>query len=543
MLNNFFKNDLNKNWQSKFFFLNYGLVLTYTLICNVCQRQKNNLPIFQPLFPCQTMRSACSPFIAFSFCAASTRARLTALAFLTAFAPFWYSCQEPVTPTSTPNPTTQTPQGFTDFRVFVEQGNQLVRNPAVFDRDIRDFVYACLRDMYYWEDKVSKTLVPTSFSTPEAVLEAGMVRPEDRQSYIVKDGSAFLRSLSSGESTSYGLSVKFLAPDDLRVALVENNSPAAAAGLKRGMKILRVNGGTLRAFEGVAAFGAGNFPSLTLEVQDMNATDQPITTKSMMPATFNRQTVLRHSITTVGGKKVAYLLFTSFTASAIGELEEVFTKFHAEGVTEMVLDLRYNGGGSVATCQRLVSLLASQLNGTTFLRQAHNARYSILDSEEKIEFKPNGLQLKRLFVIITNRTASASEIVINGLKPHIEVITIGSPSFGKNTGSYVVQHQKSDYVVAIVNFLSKNSLGDSNFGGGFVPTRYEEDDVRYDFGDPRERSYAAAIEYISKGAFPVLTAKRRAEIAAAARYPLIRDDKFLDIPLLVKELPARFSAE
>ena len=269
------------------------------------------------------MRSACSfsafPFSAFPFrgVVAPCRSLLLKMAFVAALAPFLYSCQDPVTPT--PNPTTQTPQGFTDFRVFIEQGNQLVQNPSVFDRDIRDFVYACLRDMYYWEDKVSKTLVPTSLSTPEAVLEAGMVRPDDRQSYIVRDGSAFLRSLSSGESTSYGLSVKFLAPDDLRVALVENNSPAAAAGLKRGMKILRVNNGTLRAFEGVAAFGAANFPTLTLEVQDMNAPDQPVTTKSMMPATFNRQTVLRQSVSTIAGKKVAYLLFTSFTGSAVGE--------------------------------------------------------------------------------------------------------------------------------------------------------------------------------------------------------------------------------
>lgn len=442
------------------------------------------------------------------------------------------------TPTNnvTPGTTTTTTQQ-TDFRVFVEQGNQLVRNQPVFDRDIKDFTYACLRDMYYWGDKVPTTIVPSSLASPEAVLAAGQFKPDDHTSYLVKDGSAFLRSLSSGESTSYGLSVKFVTPDDLRVAIVETGSPAAAAGLRRGMKILKVNNGTIRAFEGVAAFGAANFPSLTLEVQDSSGA---ILTKNMAPATFNRQTVLKNFVTTLAGKKVGYLLFTSFTASAVGELEEVFTKFKAENVTELVLDLRYNGGGSVATCQRLASLLATQLSGTVLLRQAHGGRYTVLNSELAIESKPNGLELKRLFVIMTGSTASASEVIINGLKPHIDVITIGSRSFGKNTGSYALQHEKSDYVIALVNFLSQNSLGDANYSSGFVPTRYEEDDVTQDFGSPQEKCYAAAIAYITRGSFPTLTAKRRAEITASESNRLIRDDRFLDMPLLITTLPKNF---
>lgn len=450
---------------------------------------------------------------------------------------FIASCSQSATPTNNATNNTNTTQQPTDFRVFVEQGNQLVRNQPVFDRDIKDFTYACLRDMYYWGDKVPTTIIPSALASPEAVLSAGQFKAQDKTSYLVKDGSAFLRSLSSGESTSYGLSVKFVTPDDLRIAIVETGSPAAAAGLKRGMKILRVNNGTIRAFEGVAAFGAANFPTLALEVSDASGT---VSTKNLLPATFNRQTVLKNFVTTVAGKKVGYLLFTSFTASAVGELEEVFTKFKAENVTELVLDLRYNGGGSVATCQRLASLLATQLSGTVLLRQAHGGRYAVLNSDLAIESKPNGLELKRLFVIMTGSTASASEVIINGLKPHIEVITIGSRSFGKNTGSYALQHEKSDYVVALVNFLSQNSLGDANYGDGFVPTRYEEDDVTQDFGTPQEKCYAAAISYITRGSFPTLTAKRRAEITASENNRLIRDDRFMDIPLLIAPAPKGF---
>lgn len=445
------------------------------------------------------------------------------------------ACNPNTTPTNNlTNTSTQTTQQYTDFRVWLFDQNQILWNQPVRDREIKDFTYACLRDMYYWSDKVPTTIVPSSLASPEAVLSAAQNKPDDHTSYLVKDGSAFLRSISSGESTSYGLSVKFVSSDDLRIAMVENGSPAAAAGLKRGMKILKVNNGTLRSFEGVAAFGAANFPSLTLEVEDSTGV---ATTKNLLPATFNRQTVLRNFVSTVGGKKVGYLLFTSFTASAVAELDEVFTKFKGENVTELVLDLRYNGGGSVATCRHLASLLATQLNGTTILRQAHGGRYTILNTEHVIESKPNGLELKRLFVIMTGNSASASEVIINGLKPHIDVITIGSRSYGKNTGSYTVQHEKSDYIIALVNFLSQNSRGDADYGSGLVPTRAEEDDVTRDFGDPKEKCYAAAISYITKGSFPTLTAKRQAEITSSANNRLIRDDRFMDIPSLIMPLP------
>lgn len=120
------------------------------------------------------------------------------------------------------------------------------------------------------------------------------------------------------------------------------------------------------------------------------------------------------------------------------------------------------------------------------------------------------------------------------------MITIGSRSFGKNTGAYPIQHTKSDYVVALVNFLSQNSLGDASYGDGFVPTRYEEDDVTQDFGTPREKCYAAAIAYITRGSFPTLAAKHPAEITASENNRLIRDDRFMDIPLLIATAPKSF---
>lgn len=446
------------------------------------------------------------------------------------------ACSQSATPTNNlTNTSTQTTQP-TDFRVFVQQGNQAVYNQPVFDRDIKDFTYACLRDMYYWNDKVSTTLVPSTLASPEAVLTACQNKPDDHTSYLVKDGTAFLKALSSGESTSYGLAVKFAAPGDLRVALVQSGSPAEAAGLRRGMQILKVNNGTLRSFEGIGSITPTNFPTLSLDIDSAGS----VIKKDLTPATFNGKTVLKSFVTTVAGKNVGYLLFTSFTASAVDELETVFATFKAQNVTELVLDLRYNGGGSVATSQRLASLLATQLSGTVFVRQAHNARYSAWNSELAIESRQNALALQRLFVIMTGNTASASELIINGLKPHIQVITIGSTSYGKNTGFYPVQHTKSDYVVAIVNTLSQNSLGDGNYSNGFTPTRAEEDDVTNDFGDAKEKCYAAAMTYIAKGAFPVVTAKHSAEITASQKYSLIRDTDVWDKAPMILSFPKNF---
>lgn len=452
---------------------------------------------------------------------------LLGLVFLTLVA---CSKDEPTSPTTNNNNQQQQQQQFTDFRIYTNSGE----NADVFGRDIKDFTYAALRDMYYWSAKVPTTIIPSTYESPEKVLEAARYLPDDRFSYLVKDGNAFLNSVSTGESKSYGVYFKSDPLDQLRIAQVEEGSPAAAAGLKRGMILKSLNGTTrFNIITGIASIDSYN--SVNAIVLD-ESTGKELTV-NLEKATFNKKTVLKSFVTSVAGKKAGYLLFTQFSQSSVAELDQVFTTFKAEGISELILDMRYNGGGSVATSQHLASLIATQLNGTIFVRQAHNDRYSAWNKDINFESKSNGLQLKRLFVIMTGNTASASELIINGLNPHIQVITIGSKSYGKNNGFYPILHEKSGYVVAVVNIISQNSLGDGNYSAGFTPTRPEVDDVTQDFGNSKEKCYAAALYYIEKGGFPTIMAKHQAEITAMSNKPLYRDDKFLDYAPMIFPAP------
>jgi C-terminal processing protease CtpA/Prc len=423
---------------------------------------------------------------------------------------------------------------YSDFRVWLFDSTNVTWNNEVRDREIRDFVYACMRDMYYWNDKVPKNIVPSTYPTPEAVLEATRYKQEDHTSYLLRDGMAYIRSLQNAESTSYGLSVKFAAPGDMRIAMVLSGSPAEKAGLRRGMRINRVNGIVLRDFVGISGFSPLYYPTLTLEYDSLGS----LQTTTMQMATFNSKTVPKHFVINHGGKKVGYMLFTRFTASSAPELDSAFGLFASENISELVLDLRYNSGGFLHIAQQLGSLIAAQLEGTIFYKQAYNERYRPFAAMLPFVPRPNSLRLKRLFVIMTENTGSASETIINGLKPHIDVVMIGSKSFGKNTSFFSqVYHPKSNYIILIVNGISQNSLGESDFSGGFVPTRFEVDDVTRDFGHPQERCFAAALSFIANGTFPALSQKEKAQLQESTKYKLIRDEPIEGMPLLVTSTP------
>jgi C-terminal processing protease CtpA/Prc len=133
------------------------------------------------------------------------------------------------------------------------------------------------------------------------------------------------------------------------------------------------------------------------------------------------------------------------------------------------------------------------------------------------------LNLQRLVVITSGNTASASELLINGLLPHINVVTVGSRTIGKNVGSNTTAtfHQRSGYLFIPISFGFENSRGERNFGNGFSPNIPAVDDVTKSWGDPTEASLAAALRFIERGALPKLSAREEAEIAAESSRTLL----------------------
>lgn len=437
------------------------------------------------------------------------KTRAFALALLLPLAFILNACPQ----SSTTQPTTgnTAKQWFQDGRI-----TDIYSNTSAADLDIAPFLYLGMQDIYYWRSRVPANLVVSSFPTPDSLMKFAKVQPEDRFSAVIQDGVGYYNRLTMGTSSPiFGFSSAWVSAGEVRVVRVLSGSSAAQAGLKRGQRIISLDGrpipNTLSAWEQMRD-NLGMTTSIVVENSD--GTRQ---TASLMRTVFNEQVVPIVRTYTVAGKKVGYLLFTSFTQSAVGELETAFATLKGENVTELVLDLRYNGGGSVATVGTLCSHIASQLSGTPYAKIVYNDGYKANNQQFTMTTPPNGLALSRLFVITTPATASASEMTINALRPYITVKTVGSTSYGKPVGSNIVIHKKSGFMLLPISFAYTNALGQADFVNGFTPDIPATDDITRDFGDPQETSLKAALFFIETGRAPVAS-KETSRITSSTGY-------------------------
>jgi carboxyl-terminal processing protease len=244
-------------------------------------------------------------------------------------------------------------------------------------------------------------------------------------------------------------------------------------------------------------------------------------------------------LTRGGGKKVGYIVFNSFTSkeNAKPKLDEAFATFAAQDITDLVVDLRYNGGGYVETAQYLSNLIApastagqtmfsyyftqKMADGQATLLKNQSRRdpdtkelYTLFDFDytvagNTIKFSrdnvPTALNLSHVFFIITGSTASASELTINNLLPVMNVQLIGTTSYGKPVGFFDIDINK--YEMYIPQFETKNSAGNGGYYEGMEPEKglykgkLASDDASKDFGDPTESLFAYALNYVKNGNF------------------------------------------
>jgi len=419
--------------------------------------------------------------------------------------------QQPQQPTTTTSVTAAT-QWFQSGRI-----TDIYSNTNAADLDISSFLYLGMQDLYYWRSRVPANLAVSSFPTPDSLLSFTKVTPEDRFSALRQDGIAYYNQLTMGTSSPiFGFGTAYLNPGEVRITRVLGGSSAAQAGVKRGQRVISLDGTPVPNDLTAWSTMLNNLgTSTTMVVENSDGTRR---TASLMRTVFNEQVVPLVRTYTVAGKKVGYIILTSFTQSAVGELETAFATLKGENVTELVLDLRYNGGGSVATAGSLCSLIASQLAGTPYVRLMYNDKYSANNQQYTMTSQSNGLALTRLYVITTRSTASASELTINALRPYITVKTVGATSYGKPVGSNIVIHRKSGYMLLPISFAYTNALGQADFANGFTPDIPAVDDVTRDFGDPQEASLKAALYYIETGRAPTVTFKDASGLTSSKPY-------------------------
>ena len=429
---------------------------------------------------------------------------------------------------------------------------------VTLDDEVNDFVWKAMNHWYFWQSDVvnlddSKDdeidayyTFLNGFSESKDLFESLLNSSADDFSWYIPDLEAQLNEFR-GISVTYGIElprtvVSYDANNNIVifVAYVVPGSPADLAGIERGDLIYKVDGTVLNTTnfsllngiifpEGSISLGIARFENgdLVPKGNDVSLNTIEVTEN---PVHFS-------SIIEEGGKKIGYLVYNGFRRTYHNELNGVFSTFKAQNIDELVLDLRYNGGGSVLTSAYLSSMIeGSKANGTTFALLTYNAKRNAQNgitfpfSDNAILFnKETGLSenitipisrlanLSRIYVLTSDKTASASEMIINGLRPSMEVITVGTTTVGKNEGSNTlvdapatnndqiftnVEGRNPNHEVALqpITFQIFNSLNQSNYTEGFLAD-IEVDEIDFTanilpFGDTNEVLLRTAINNI-----------------------------------------------
>jgi carboxyl-terminal processing protease len=359
------------------------------------------------------------------------------------------------------------------------------------------FIRNVMTDLYLWSDAVPD-LDPTTFSSPDAYLAAIRYLPLDSHYSYIEGRAATEAFYSDSQFIGFGFSSS-LEATAIRVSQVFPGSPAEEAGLLRGDRIVAVDG---RGIPDLIASGsiAGVFgPSTEGVAREVSFTrDGARRSARLIKRAVTIPTVSHTRVFQVGSRTVGYLFFRNFVEPSFAALDEAFMSLQAQGANELILDLRYNGGGMVTVAQHLAGLIGgTRTAGQLLGRYAHNPRNAYRDSDIRMGAHANALGLDRLIVIATGSSASASELLVNGLRPFIPVDIIGDRTYGKPVGQYAIPF--CDKVLAPVSFSIRNALGDGDYYDGLAQTCTAADDLDHQLGDARESSLAEALSYVSTG--------------------------------------------
>ncbi len=364
-----------------------------------------------------------------------------------------------------------------------------------------------------------------------------------------------------GTKGDYGFSPIWIGVSDLRIKYVYPGSPADKAGLVRSYQIVKINGRTALDYDGDSKSSPNydfvvkalfDSPTISMTLKKPDNTTFDIT---MSTASYTVNPVLKSKVIDLGnGKKMGYLVFNSFTVKTNAQtyLDPAFAAFTAAGVTDLVVDLRYNGGGAVETAEYLSNLIVPSAKTNTlmyteyFNDKLQNDKYPLLAKKFKInvsqypgEFKSTNksnqatfvksgtLDINRVFFIVSSSTASASELTINNLIPEMNVQLIGTTTYGKPVGFFAIPIGAYQYYTP--EFETKNSAGQGGYYAGMTPGSatypgvQANDDFTHDFGDVNEALLARAINYSVKGTYSIPASEVRILNASKSGTPLSED--------------------
>ncbi len=361
------------------------------------------------------------------------------------------------------------------------------------------FVRDALQQYYYWYRELPNP-DPASFGSPEAYLDAVRYRTLDSTFSYVTSKASSDAFFSDSQFIGFGLSYKRTGDLELRLTQTFPGSPAAEAGLDRGHYLVEIGGkpvaDLIRTGEIATIFGPEQV-GVTAAIA-WRTPGGPVQRATLTKRLVTIPTVSQTAVIASGSSRVGYLHFRNFVQPSVEALNTAFTQLRDQGATELVLDVRYNGGGLVSVAQHLAGLIGgAPLVGQVFVQFTHNDKQTARNTSYRIESKPQALGVSRLVVIATPASASASEAMINGLRPFMDVKVVGERTYGKPVGQYGFDF--CDKVLYPVAFLVTNARGQADYFDGIPADCAAADDVDRPLSDSREASLAEALTVLRTG--------------------------------------------
>jgi carboxyl-terminal processing protease len=379
-------------------------------------------------------------------------------------------------------------------------------NTEVTPEQARDSLYYIMKSFYYWYE-LMPAVQKEDYTNPYDLLEAMRYKERDKWSFVA-DYDEFINEVN-GTFVGHGIRIGLDNSLKARIVQIYNNSPLYSQGVRRGWIIKTVNGYDIAAIliaNDTEAYNTAFGPSTegivnNFVFQNPEGSEVPITSAK---STFTINSVILYDTVRLdkNGTKVAgHLVFESFILPSQEELLSAFTYFKAQNVTDLILDLRYNSGGYLNIAQQLASYIGGpSLAGTAFATLKYNNKWQSANVSYPFLSITKALSLSRLVVITSRLTASASEAVMNGLDPHITVVSVGDTTHGKPMGMNGWTCGKK-YFFWPITFKLVNSANFGDYFDGLAPDKIAMDDVTRDFNDNEEGCLKEAILYLKTGSF------------------------------------------
>lgn len=389
--------------------------------------------------------------------------------------------------------------------------------------EIMKWMYDAMDEVYYWNSTIPSYNSVKGEMDPKVFFKKLIYTPEDRWSWLTDDYIA-LQAEFAGTPTSMGISPvfgKFLDSDKvfIIIAYVYPGSPADMAGIKRGDIILKINSQELNTANYYTLYKQDSY-SVTLGNYINDSISSTSTVIPLTAETIDSNPVVFDTVLQFRDRKIGYLVYVEFISgendALLNSFGSIMDNFKSQGVTDLILDLRYNPGGEITAANYLASCIApSSFVSDTNVFVKFNYNYTIQHSYEFYEgansknlvnrFANNGhnLNLSRVFFLAGQNSASASELLMIGLEPYMEVIQIGDTTYGKYTGAWVISdtNDPPKHNWAIVPIVSKysNASGFTDFKIGLIPDYLIKDELleAKAFGDVADPMLGQAVELIT----------------------------------------------